>query len=101
MLTDGQDHKLFEEFVTHHKLLGGTRDVPIVVEDAHTGESSDLNLKGDVGAEIAVDHRLLGRVDTSVVGHAPDRTESLIPNLVNHFVYQLIIIKTKLLNCTN
>ena len=85
MLTEGQDHKLFEELVTQHKLLGGTRDVPIVVEDAHASESSDLHLKGDVGAEIAVDHRLLGRVDTSVVSHAPRRSKSLVPNLVNHF----------------
>ena len=101
MLTNSQDHKLFEEFVTHHKLLAGTRDVSIVVEDTHTGEPGDLNLKGDVGAEITVDHGLFGWVDTTVVGHAPRRSESLIPNLVNHFEYQLLIIKTKLLNCTN
>ena len=101
MLTESQDHKLFEEAVTHHKLLGGTRDVPIVVEDAHTSESSDLHLKSDVGAEVAVHHGLLGRVDTTVVGHAPGCSKALVPNLVNHYEYQLLIIKTKLLNCTN
>ena len=101
MLTDSQDHKLFEEAISHHELLGGTRDVPIVVENAHTSESSDLHLKGDVGAKITVDHGLLGRVDTTVVGHVPGGSEALVPNLVNHFVYQLLIIKTKLLNCTN
>ncbi len=43
-----KNHKLFHEPVTHHELLGSTRDVTVVVLDSHTGVSSDLDSESDV-----------------------------------------------------
>ena len=48
VLTERQDHKLLEEAVAHHELLGGARNVAVIVEDAHASEASDLDLQGDV-----------------------------------------------------
>lgn len=44
MITDRQNHDLLEEAITHHELLGSTRNVTVVVEDTHACETSDLHL---------------------------------------------------------
>ena len=68
-------------------MLRGTRNVPVVVQDAHAGEASDLDLKGDVRAQIHVDLRLLGWEGASVVRTSlPDRCEALVSNLINHYM---------------
>ena len=38
VLLELEDHHLFEELVAHQELLGGTRDVPVVVHDAQSCE---------------------------------------------------------------
>ena len=35
VLSNGQDHYLFKEAISHHKLLSGTRDVSVVVKNSH------------------------------------------------------------------
>ena len=35
VLLNCQDHKFLEEAISHHKLLGSTRNVPVVVKDPH------------------------------------------------------------------
>ena len=85
MFTERQDHELLEEAVSEHKLLSGTRDVTVVVQDAHARETRDLNLQRDVSAEIDVDLSLLCGVSTSVVSSSlPDGREALVSNLINH-----------------
>ena len=85
MLAERQDHELLEEAISHHELLGGTADVAVVVKDAHACETTDLNLKGHVLAQIGVGLSLLGGEGTSVVrAHLPDRGEALVSNLIDH-----------------
>ena len=91
VFTERQDHELLEEAITEHELLCGTRDVPIVVQNAHASETSDLNLQGDVSAQIHVHLRLFCSECTSVVRSSlPDRCKALVSNLINH-VRRLII----------
>ena len=97
VFTERQDHKLLEEAITEHELLGGTGDVTVVVEDAHTCETGNLDLEGDVGAEIDVDLGLLGRVGTDVVGSVEHSVEALVSNLINHCVFDKLLIINKLI----
>lgn len=84
VLAEGQDHKLLEEAITHHELLRGARDVAVVVQNAHTSESGDLDLKGDVSGEVDFDLGLAGGVGTHVVSSRESGSERLVPNLINH-----------------
>ena len=84
MLTESQDHQLLKEAISHHELLGGTRDVSVVVQDAHACESGDLHLEGDVLAQVWVSHGLLCGVDAMVSSAHERSSEALVPNLVNH-----------------
>ena len=92
VFTEGEDHELLEETISHHELLSGARDVPVVVQNAHASESGDLNLEGNVRCEVDLDHRLARRVSTHVRRALESGTESLVPNLINHYCLQLIII---------
>ena len=57
------------------------------MKDAHACETSDLDLESNVSAEINIDLSLLGGVSTSVgTSSAPDSSETLVSNLINHFV---------------
>ena len=84
MLTDRQDHKLLKEAISEHELLGGTRDVTVVVKDSHTCETSDLNLECHMGAEVDIDLSLAGGVGTAVCSSCEGSSENLVSNLINH-----------------
>ena len=85
VFSERQDHELLEEAISEHKLLRGTRDVAIVVQDAHTCETSNLHLKSHVLAQIDVDLGLFRRVGSHVVcTHLPDGPEALVSNLIDH-----------------
>lgn len=58
LVSEGQDHKLLHKFVAHHKLLGGARNVPVVVHDSHSRETSDLHLESEVVLHVDVNGRL-------------------------------------------
>jgi hypothetical protein len=83
VLLDGQDHQLLENLVTHHELLGSTRNISVVVENSHTSETSDLDLNCDVTGQIGVDLGLLGGVHTGVECSS-GVIETLVPNLEYH-----------------
>ena len=86
-----QDHKLFKEPVAHHELLGGTRDVSVVVEDSHTSVSRDLDLKGQVSLHSNIDVGLSGRENTNTIGTG-EVIEALVSDFVNHLInYNYII----------
>ena len=85
MFAEGQDHKLLKETISHHELLGGTRDVTVVVKDAHTGESGDLHLEGHVGGQVNLDLGFASGVRTNVSSAREGSSEGLVPNLINHF----------------
>ena len=72
VFAESEDHDLLEEAISHHELLGGTRDVTVVVEDAHTGESGDLHLKGHVSSQVDLDLCLASGVSTHGTGSGPD-----------------------------
>ena len=92
VLTESQDHQLLEEAVTHHELFGGTRDVPVVVEDTHTCETCDLHLQSHVLAQVNIDLGLARGVGTNICCSHEGGSETLVPNLVNHYSKQLLII---------
>jgi hypothetical protein len=83
VLFNGKDHKLLENLVPHHELLGGSRDVSVVVEDSHTSISGDMDLHGDVPLEVSVDLSLLGGMHSGVESsHCV--VEALVSDFVNH-----------------
>jgi len=63
VLAEGQNHELLKEAVTHHELLGCTRNVAVVVENAHTGVTGNVNLQSNVCGHIEVSVDRLGGVD--------------------------------------
>ena len=85
MFAESQDHQLLEEAIAHHELLGGTGDVPVVVQDTHACETSDLHLEGHVLAQVNVDLGFASGVGTNVCCSEEGSGESLVPNLVNHY----------------
>ena len=85
VLTERQDHKLLEEAVAHHELLGGARNVAVVVEDAHASEASDLDLQGDVIREVNSNLGLTGRIGPHICSAAESSLEALVTDFVNHF----------------
>ena len=85
MLADRQDHKLLEETIAHHELLGGAGDVAVVVQEAHASEASDLDLESHMRGQIDSDLSLARRVSTHVTSTAESSAEALVPDLVNHF----------------
>ena len=84
MFTEVENHDGLEEAITHHELLCGTRDVAVVVENAHSSETSDVNLESDVIAETDVDAGLVGGEST----HSQIRgevVECLVSDFINNF----------------
>jgi hypothetical protein len=92
VLFDGKDHELLENLVSHYELLGGSRDVSVVVEDSHTSESGDLDLHGDVPLEVSVDFGLLAGVDSGVESRAC-LVEAFVSDFVNHLLILLLIVR--------
>lgn len=84
MLTDRQDHKLLEETISKHELLGSTRDVTVVVKDSHTCVTGDLNLECHMGAKVDIDLSLASGVGTAVCSSLEGSSENLVSNLINH-----------------
>ena len=60
LVSEGQDHKLLHKFVAHHELFGGARNVPVVVHDSHSCETSNLHLESEVVLHVNVNGRLFG-----------------------------------------
>ena len=83
MFTNGQNHNFFEETISHHKLLGGTRDVSVVVHDSHGRVASDVGLEDDVSCQVDVDLRLFGWEGSDGCG-STKVIEALVPDFVYH-----------------
>ena len=84
MFTEVENHDGLEEAISHHELLRGTRDVAVVMEDAHASETGDVDLESDVIAETDVDAGLVGGEST----HGQIRgevVECLVSDFINHF----------------
>ena len=84
MLSELKDHQLFKEAITHHKLFGCSANVTVIVQNAHSCESCNVNLKSHMRSHLHINVGLLCREDTSSLSSAKI-IESLVPNLVNHF----------------
>ncbi len=86
MFFDGEDHELLENLVSHKELLGGSRDVSVIVEDSHTSVSGDVDLHGDVSFEVSIDLGLLGGVHSGIKsGNCV--VEALVSDFINHLLY--------------
>lgn len=83
MLLELQDHKLFQEFVSHKELLSRTANVTVVVHDTHAGESSDLHLHGDMLVHVGSGVGAAGGVRTGRRSSLPV-DEALITDFINH-----------------
>ena len=78
-----KDHSLFKEFITHQKLLTGTRNVSVRVFDAHTSVSSLLDLESHSFCEIDGDLNLLSWVNTRI-GSSSENVKALVPDFEDH-----------------
>ena len=94
LVSEGQDHKLLHKFVTHHELFGGARNIPVVVHDSHSCETSDLHLESEVVLHVDVDGRLFGAERAGWVRSLKVLRETLVSNLVDHDSQFLLIIKS-------
>ena len=83
MFSQLQDHQLFEEAVAHHELLGGARNVPVVVQDPHACETGNVHLDCDVASHVDVSLCFTSWVSTDSLGSAPV-VKALVSNFVNH-----------------
>jgi hypothetical protein len=84
VFAERQDHELLKETITEHELLGGARNVSVVVHDAHACESGDLDLKGDMRRQIDVGLGLFSGEDAGVGSSCEGSTEGFVPNLIDH-----------------
>ena len=84
VFTEGKDHELLKEAITEHKLLGGTGNVAVVVQDSHTSVTSNLNLKSYMVSKIRVSLSLAGREGTHIGCTLECSSEGLVSNLINH-----------------
>ena len=89
VLSQLQHHKLFEEAIAHHELLGGTTDVAVVVHDAHSSETSDVHLKSDMLSHVNVDVCLLCWISTHCLS-GTEVIKALVPYFVDHFIIIII-----------
>lgn len=85
MLLYRQYHQLLQDLIAHEELLGRSRNVSVVVQDAETCETGNLDLHGDVTGQVRVDLSLLGWVDTRVQGRCRV-IETLVPDLEYHIL---------------
>ena len=69
--------------IINFKLLGGARDVPVVVQNSHGRVASDVGLEDDVSCQVDVDLRLLGREGSDGLG-STKVVEALVPDFVYH-----------------
>jgi len=91
MLFQLEDHKLFEETISHHELLSGTGNVSVVVENTHTGETGSLNLDSYMSSDIEL-HVSLGSGEGTDRLSGREVVETLVSDFIDHFVYLLLII---------
>ena len=82
---NGQNHNFFEEAISHHELLGSTRDVSIVVENSHGWVASNVGLEDDVRSQVDIDLCLFGWESSDRLGGA-----KVIEALVSDFVYHSV-----------
>ena len=91
MVFEGENDNLLEKSISHHELLGGTRDVSVVVEESHTGVSRDLDLKGQMSLHSNIHVGLLGWEHANTIGTS-EVIEALVSDFVNHLInYNYII----------
>ena len=84
MVSQLEDHQLLEEAVAHHKLLAGTRNVSVVMQQSHTSEARDVHLQGHVSLDVEGSLSLPRWVGTR--GHLRVKdVEGLVPNFINHY----------------
>ena len=79
-----EDHSLLLNFISHQELLACSRNVSVVMLDSHSGESSLLDLSGNIFGQIESDLSFLRWMNTWVGGSSPD-VESLITEFIDHF----------------
>lgn len=90
MLFNSQNHYLFVDFISHEELLGGSRDVSVVVEDSHAVVSGDVHLHGDVSAEIGMNLGLFSWED-SRVNSGSCIVKALVSDFIDHLLYQYLL----------
>ena len=101
MFTELENHKVLKHGVAHHELLSGTANVAVVVKKTHSGETSAVNLEGDVQVHVEVRVDLTGGVEAGgrSVGEV---VETLVSDFINHFNYYILqptlLIETKMLS---
>ena len=83
---NGQNHNFFQETISHHELLGGARDVSVVVKNSHGRVASDVGLKDDVRSQVDIDLCLLGWEGSDRLG-----STKVIEALVSDFVYHSLL----------
>ena len=78
-----EDDGLLQKLVAHEELLAGSRDVAVVVLDAHTSESGLLDLQGNCLGDGKADFDLLRRVDSGIRCRSED-VETFVSDFINH-----------------
>ena len=78
-----QNHDFFEETISHHKLLGGARDISVVVQNSHGRIAGDVSLEDDVSSQVDIDLCLLGWEGSNRLG-STEVVEALVPDFVYH-----------------
>ena len=67
-------------------MLGGSRNVAVVVHDPHSCETGNLYLESDVLGHVGIDIGLFGGV-CSVRGSTLPVDETLVANFINHLLF--------------
>ena len=85
---DSEDHKLFEKSIAHHKLLAGTWDVPVVMEEPHSGVSGDVSLQHNVVCQIHICLCCFWRPHSEALSWTWEVVEPFVSDFVDHYWYQ-------------
>lgn len=88
MFLELEDHQLLQEAITHHKLLRGTRDVTVVVEESHAWETGDVHLKGNVASHVDVSLSLLSSENTV----SSEVVKASVSDFIDHFIINYYIL---------
>ena len=90
MFLDSHDHDLFHKAVTHHELLGGSRNVAIVVQDTQTRVTRNVGLQSHLVSHVCLQLGLLVLENTLRVRTAAQRSsKALVTDFVDHFSNKL------------